>query len=63
MDQSSNKDILREEIKSWEHFEYTLREENGLIFSKMLSECKEESTSKLLPLKMNSSQLSHCLWS
>ncbi|MFL6434900.1 MAG: hypothetical protein ACJ71O_14340 [Nitrososphaeraceae archaeon] len=62
MDQSSNKDILSEEIKSWEHFEYTLREENGLIFSKMLSECKE-STSKLLPLKMNSSQLSHCLWS
>ncbi|MFL6370954.1 MAG: hypothetical protein ACJ71K_20285 [Nitrososphaeraceae archaeon] len=42
MDQSSNKDILREEIKSWEHFEYALREENRLIFSKMLSECKEE---------------------
>jgi hypothetical protein len=39
MDQSSNKDILREEIKSWEHFEYALREENRLIFSKMLSEC------------------------
>jgi hypothetical protein len=38
---SSNKDILIEEIKSWEHFEYALREENGLIFSKMLSECRE----------------------
>ena len=26
MRQSSNKDILFEEIKSWEHFEYALRE-------------------------------------
>jgi len=42
MNQSSNKDILREKIKSWEHFEYALREENRLIFSKMLSECKDE---------------------
>jgi hypothetical protein len=41
MRQSSNKDILFEEIKSWEHFEYALREENRLLFGKMLSECKE----------------------
>jgi hypothetical protein len=38
MDQSS---ILNEEIKSWEHFEYALREENRLPFSKMISECRE----------------------
>ncbi len=38
---SSNKDILIEEIKSWEHFEYALREENRLLFNKMLSECRE----------------------
>src|SRR5438874_11014919 len=38
---SSNKDILIEEIKSWEHFEYALREENRLLFNKMLSECHE----------------------
>jgi hypothetical protein len=31
---SSNKDILIEEIKSWEHFEYALREENRLLFNK-----------------------------
>lgn len=36
---SSNRDILNDEIKSWELFEYALREENRLIFSKMLSEC------------------------
>ena len=38
MDQYS---ILRNEIKSWEHFEYALREENRILFNKMLSECKE----------------------
>jgi hypothetical protein len=38
MDQPS---ILSEEIKSWECFEYALREENRLVFSKMLAECKE----------------------
>ncbi len=38
MVQPSTKDILKEEIKSWERFEYALREENRLLFSKMLSE-------------------------
>jgi hypothetical protein len=38
MDESS---ILSEEIKSWECFEYALREGNRLLFSKMLSECQE----------------------
>ena len=38
MDQSS---ILSEEIKSWGHFEYALREEDRLVFSKMLAECRE----------------------
>jgi hypothetical protein len=38
MDQYS---VLSEEIKSWERFEYALREEDRLLFSKMLSECKE----------------------
>ncbi|MFL6321943.1 MAG: hypothetical protein ACJ72Q_15905, partial [Nitrososphaeraceae archaeon] len=38
MDESS---ILSEEIKSWQNFEYALREENRLLFGKMLSECKQ----------------------
>jgi hypothetical protein len=33
--------IQSEEIKSWETFEYALREENRLLFSKMLSECRQ----------------------
>ena len=31
--------ILTGEIKLWKDFEYALREENRLIFSKMFSEC------------------------
>ena len=38
MDQSP---ILSEEIKSWGHFEYALREENRLVFSRMFSECRQ----------------------
>ena len=34
-------DVLNEEIKLWEIFEYALREENSLLFHKMLDECKE----------------------
>jgi hypothetical protein len=32
-------DILAKEIESWKDFRYALREENALLFSKMLSEC------------------------
>jgi hypothetical protein len=39
-DDGKNK-ILAEEIDSWSNFEYALREENRLLFNKMLSECKE----------------------
>src|SRR3954453_23670372 len=33
--------ILTKEIDSWSSFEYALREDNRLLFNKMLSECKE----------------------
>jgi hypothetical protein len=33
--------ILTKVIDSWSNFEYALREENRLLFNKMLSECKE----------------------
>ena len=32
---------MNKEIDSWNNFEYALREENRLLFNKMLSECKE----------------------
>jgi hypothetical protein len=37
---SSNKDILTKEIESWGGFGYALREENRILFDKMLSNCK-----------------------
>jgi len=36
-----NEDILTKEIESWKGFEYALREENRILFSKMLSECRK----------------------
>ncbi len=32
-------DILSKEIESWKDFRYALREEDALLFNKMLSEC------------------------
>jgi hypothetical protein len=33
--------ILTKEVDPWSNFEYVLREENCLLFNRMLSECKE----------------------
>ena len=38
---SSNKDILTKEIELWRGFGYALREENRILFDKMLSKCKK----------------------
>ena len=32
---------LAKEIESWKDFEYALREEDALLFDKMLSECRQ----------------------
>jgi hypothetical protein len=40
-DDDSRSNILTKEIDSWSNFEYALREENRLLFNKMLDECKE----------------------
>jgi len=40
-DDNSNKTILTQEIGSWRNFEFALRDENRLVFEKMLSECRE----------------------
>jgi hypothetical protein len=37
----NEENILTREIESWKGFEYALREENRLLFNKMLSECEE----------------------
>jgi hypothetical protein len=40
-DDDCNVNVLTKEIESWNDFEYSLREENRLLFDKMLSECRE----------------------
>ena len=37
----NEENVLTREIESWKGFEYALREENRLLFNKMLSECGE----------------------
>ena len=41
--QQADKDVntLTKEIESWKDFEYALKEENRLLFNRMLSECIE----------------------
>jgi hypothetical protein len=38
---NGHNNILTQEINSWGNYEYALREEDRLLFNKMLSECKE----------------------
>ena len=38
---TNEENVLTREIESWKGFEYALREENRLLFNKMLSECEE----------------------
>jgi hypothetical protein len=44
--------ILTQEIKSWDKFEYALREEDSILFKQMLNECqKEEEYTKAFDAK------------
>ena len=40
-----SEDILAKEIESWRGFEYVLREENKILFNKMLSNKEEYAAS------------------
>src|SRR5919202_1144567 len=42
---SNKDDILDKEIESWKNFEYALREENAILFNKMLEEIRQYSES------------------
>jgi hypothetical protein len=44
--------VLAKEIESWNIYEYALREEDSILFKKMLNECqKEEEYSKAFDAK------------
>jgi hypothetical protein len=47
MTEEEEEKILNKEIESWSSFEYAMREEDRILFKKMLNECqKEEEYSK-----------------
>lgn len=35
-------DLFGKEIRSWHKFKYALRQENAILFDRMLKECQEE---------------------
>jgi hypothetical protein len=50
--EEAQENLLTKEIESWSNFEYSLREEDRILFSKMLNECeKEEEYSKAFNAK------------
>ena len=56
--------LLNKEIESWESFKYALREENRLLFTKMLEECQKqgEFASAVNSKKGESFALNRYLW-
>jgi hypothetical protein len=46
-----NNSILQKVIESWKGFEYSLREDDRILFNKMLNECQKEEYSKAFNAK------------
>ena len=62
-EEEQENNILTKEIKPWGDFEYALREEDRILFNKMLNECKKKkNTLKHSTLKVNTTLLNPCLW-
>ena len=48
---NEKENILTKEIESWSKFEYALREEDSILFKKMINECQKEEYSKAFNAK------------
>jgi hypothetical protein len=46
MTKKEEENIIAKETESWSNFEYSLREEDRILFSKMLNEYQKEEYSK-----------------
>jgi hypothetical protein len=49
--EDEQENILTNEIESWSKFEYALREEDSILFKKMINECQKEEYSKAFNAK------------
>ena len=45
-EEKQENNVLAKEIESWNSFEYSLREEDSILFNKMLNECQKEEYTK-----------------
>jgi hypothetical protein len=50
-EEEKENNVLAKEIESWNSFEYSLREEDSILFNKMLNECQKEEFSKAYDAK------------
>jgi hypothetical protein len=50
-EEQQKNNVLIKEIESWGDFEYALREEDRILFNKMLNECKKEEYAKAFDAK------------
>jgi hypothetical protein len=62
MTKKEQENVLTKEIESWISSEYSLREQDRILFNKIVNECQKESIVKHKPLKTNTTLLNHCLW-
>jgi hypothetical protein len=51
IDEVKENNVLAKEIESWSSFEYSLREEDRILFNRMLNECQKEEYTKAFDAK------------
>ena len=51
MTKKEEENIIAKETESWSNFEYSLREEDRILFNQMLNECQKEEYSKAFNAK------------
>lgn len=56
--QNTTANILAKEVELWKRFDYALREENSILFNKMLTECQENED--YVGAAKSILQLNHC---
>jgi hypothetical protein len=50
-EEEKENNVLAKEIESWSSFEYSLREEDRILFNRMLNECQKEEYTKAFNAK------------
>jgi hypothetical protein len=49
--EEEQENVLTKEIESWSKFKYALREEDRILFNKILNDCQKEEYSKAFKAK------------